>query len=175
MKRILLPILTIGVLLLSACAAPSAPTTSPTTTTTTQTTTTTTTTTPPNEEEQTPSCLLELERSHWGRGIGYLNIGGITVSERVLLYIEGSARNIGSQTLTSVICVMKCWSGGTLVKSEEYVVGITVEEANFTQYYQVLPGNAFDFDIDTDDDPSVDNVTIEFKDSSGNIIPHIVK
>lgn len=169
-----MPILVIGILLLSACAAlsgpspasepapPLAPAPAPTPT-------------PQEESEPTPAYLLELERSHWGRGIGSISIGGTTVSERVFLFIEGSARNIGSETLTSVICIMKCWRGDTLVKSEEHVIGTTIEEVDFVQYDQIPPGASFDFDIDTADDPAIDNVTVEFRDSSENKIPHTAR
>jgi len=54
---------------------------------------------------------------------------------------------------------MKCWNGANLIKTEEQVIGI------------VFVGDSFEFDIQTPDNPTVDNVTVEFKDSSGNIIP----
>jgi hypothetical protein len=130
--------------------------------------------------EQTPIKLLQLsgpvplERPIWDRGIGSISIGNETVSQNTFLFIMGSATNIGTETLNSVICIMKCWNGDNLVKIEEQVIGTVFEEANITIYDTISPGDSFEFDIQTPDDPTVDNVTVEFKDSSGNIIPQII-
>jgi len=51
---------------------------------------------------------------------------------------------------------MNCWSGNTNVKYEVYV-----------HRSPVLPGQVFSFDMETADDPTIDNVTIDFADSLG--------
>ncbi|HEX7364128.1 MAG TPA: hypothetical protein VF366_03065, partial [Dehalococcoidia bacterium] len=58
-----------------------------------------------------------------------------------------------------VICTMNCWSGSTIVKYEVYV-----------HRSSVLPGQVFSFNIETADDPTVDNVTVDFADSVGRDI-----
>ncbi len=102
---------------------------------------------------------LQLNSLEWGRkrefeGEGY----GEDVGRR-LIYLTGTAQNTTNATLRTVICTMHCWSGNRLVKSEVYV-------------YQapILPGYVFKFNIQTPDDPSVDNVTIEFADHLGRQI-----
>lgn len=87
----------------------------------------------------------EFEGEAYGEGFG-----------RKLIYLKGAAQNNSNATLRSVMCTMHCWSGSKLVKSEVYV-------------YQapILPGHVFKFEITTIDDPSVDNVTIEFADHLG--------
>jgi len=183
MKRILLLVLVIGILLLSACTVP-APTPTPTPVPSpapalTPTPTPTPTPSPAPEAEPPPTKLLQLsgpvplKHPIWDRGIGSISIGGETVSENTFLFIMGSATNVGTETLESVICVMKCWRGDTLVKVEEHVIGTVFEEADIIIYDKIQPRASFEFDIQTSDDPTVDNVTIEFKDSSGNIIPYI--
>ena len=125
-----------------------------------------------------PAYLLQLSgpvppsESLWGRDIGPISIDGTTIPEGVFLFIMGSATNIGSETLT-VLVVMKCWSGDTLVKTEEYVVGIILKEEGLVFYDYIEPGDSFEFNIQTVDDPTVDNVTVEFEDISGNEIPFI--
>ncbi|HIE16894.1 MAG TPA: hypothetical protein EYP71_01705 [Dehalococcoidia bacterium] len=102
--------------------------------------------------------VLVLEWVEWGRRTegGVVPGFGITVAENTYLFIKGSVRNNSRATLRGVICTMNCWSGDTLTKSEVYV-----------HHSPVLPGQVFDFNMETADDPSVDKVTIEFADSSG--------
>ena len=102
--------------------------------------------------------VLVLEWVEWGRRTegGVMPGFGITVAEKTYLFIKGSVRNNSRATLRGVICTMNCWSGDTLTKSEVYV-----------HHSPVLPGQVFDFNMETADDPSVDKVTIEFADSSG--------
>jgi|GEM_PF-966421 hypothetical protein len=106
---------------------------------------------------------LELQSLEWGRekefekmfeGQGYSELPGKT-----FIYVKGSAQNTSKATLYTVICTMHCWSGNKLVKSEVYV-----------QQARLLPGHVFNFYIKTTDDPSVDNVTIEFADPQGRQI-----
>lgn len=103
---------------------------------------------------------LELQQLEWGRKgefegqEGYSELPG-----RKFIYIKGSAQNISNATLRTVICTMHCWSGNKLVKSEVYV-----------HQAPILPGYVFNFEIKTLDDPSVDNVTIEFADHLGRQI-----
>jgi hypothetical protein len=99
--------------------------------------------------------LLSLE---WGRRTDTADIGmGSTpVEGKKYLYIKGSLQNKSQATLRATICTMNCWSGSTIVKYEVYV-------------YRgpALPGQVFSFNIETADDPTVDNVTIDFADSVG--------
>jgi hypothetical protein len=102
--------------------------------------------------------LLSLE---WGRRTDTtsLGMGDTPVEGKKYLYIKGTLQNKSQATLRAVICTMNCWSGGTIVKYELYV-------------YRgpALPGQVFPFDIQTADDPTVDNVTIDFADSMGKDI-----
>ena len=84
--------------------------------------------------------------------------------ETSVLFVTGTVRNASRASVRGMACVMQCWSGDALVKSEVRVYPS-----------HILPGYHFDFDIDTADDPAVDNVTIEFTDSLGHEISLIVK
>jgi len=103
--------------------------------------------------------VLELLWSEWGR-----RVDETIYSQTTSLFIRGSVRNAGHSTIRSMACVMQCWSGDTLVKFE-------VDMHHGT----MMPGHHYDFDIETADDPAVDNVTIEFTDSQGQEITLIVK
>jgi len=101
--------------------------------------------------------LLSLE---WGRRTDTSVMGmGVTVEGPKYLYIKGTLQNKSLATLRAIICTMNCWSGSTIVKYEVYV-------------YRgpSLPGQVFSFDIETADDPTVDNVTVDFADSVGRDI-----
>jgi PKD repeat protein len=102
--------------------------------------------------------LLSLE---WGRRTegASVGVGGTPIGGREYLFIKGTLRNGSQAVLRAVICTMNCWNGDTLVKYEVYV-------------YQgpALPGQFFNFDIQTADDPTVNNVTIDFADSQGRDI-----
>ena len=102
---------------------------------------------------------LQLHSLEWGRKWEFKGEGYDEGFGRRLIYLTGTAQNMSNATLRTVICTMHCWSGNKLVKSELYV-------------YQapILPGYIFKFDIQTLDDPSVDNVTIEFADHLGRQI-----
>ena len=104
---------------------------------------------------------MELQSLEWGRrseGIDY-GFGVKPAEEKKYLFIKGSLQNNSHATLRAVICTMNCWNGNTLVKYEVYV-------------YRgpALPGQVFDFNIETADDPTVNNVTIDFADSLGKEI-----
>ena len=109
---------------------------------------------------------LELQLLEWGRRTEGMDYGfGVSPTERKkYLFIKGTVRNNSRASLRAVICTMNCWSGKTLVKYEVYV-----------HHSPVLPGQVFNFDIQTADDPTVDNVTIEFADSLGKEIEVIKK
>ena len=104
---------------------------------------------------------LELQSLEWGRRTGnaYIGTGVSPLEEKKYLFIKGTLRNKSQATLRGVICTMNCWSGDTLVKYEVYVY-----------HGPALPGHVFDFDIQTADDPTVSNVTIDFADSLGREI-----
>jgi PKD repeat protein len=109
---------------------------------------------------------LELQSLKWGRrseGIDY-GFGVKPAEEKKYLFIKGSLQNKSQATLRAVICTMNCWNGNTLVKYEVYVY-----RGN------ALPGHVFNFDIQTADDPTVNNVTIDFADSLGKEIKVIKK
>jgi hypothetical protein len=109
-------------------------------------------------QEKSPYSL-ELQSLEWGRRTESAGYGSSVFSEKQYLFIKGTAQNKSQATLRAVICTMNCWSGDTLVKYEIYVY-----------HGPALPGIAFSFDIQTADDPSVDNVTIDFADSLGREI-----
>jgi len=100
---------------------------------------------------------LELQSLEWGRRTGGSSL--IPIEEIKYLFIKGSLRNTSRGSLRGVICTMNCWSGNTLVKYEIYV-----------HRSPTLPGQVFNLDIQTDDDPTVDNVTVDFADSLGREI-----
>jgi hypothetical protein len=101
---------------------------------------------------------LELESLEWGRRTEVSN-SPIPVEGIKYLFVKGSLRNTSRGSLKGVICTMNCWSGNTLVKYEIYV-----------HRSPTLPGQVFSFDIQTDDDSTVDNVTVDFADSLGREI-----
>jgi hypothetical protein len=100
---------------------------------------------------------LELQSLEWGRRSDSIGLG--IISEEEHLFIKGSLRNTSRGSLRGVICTMNCWNGGTLVK---YVI--------YVHHTPTLPGQVFNLDIQTDDDPTVDNVTVDFADSLGREI-----
>jgi hypothetical protein len=101
---------------------------------------------------------LELQSLEWGRR-GDISVGSVVIPGVQYLFVKGTMRNTSRGSLKGVICTMNCWSGDTLVKYEIYV-----------HRSPTLPGQYFDFDIQTDDDPTVDNVTVDFADSLGREI-----
>jgi PKD repeat protein len=107
---------------------------------------------------------LELRWCEWGRKtVGSAITLGPQV-EKKYLFIKGSVCNSSRSTLRGVACTMNCWSGTNFVKFEVYV-----------HPSPLLPGQYLDFDIQTADDPTVDNVTIEFTDILGRQIEVIKK
>ena len=75
------------------------------------------------------------------------------------LFIKGTLQNKSQATLRAVICTMNCWNNDTIVKYEVYVY-----------HGPALPGQVFNFDIQTADDPTVNNVTVDFADAQGREI-----
>ncbi|MFC2050512.1 fibronectin type III domain-containing protein [Chloroflexota bacterium] len=110
------------------------------------------------------SYSLELLSLEWGRRAEETYGLGEPIAGSEHLFIKGSLRNTSNATLRAVLCTMKCWNGDTLVKYEVYVY-----------HGPALPGYVFDFDIQTADDPTVDNVTVDFADSEGREIKAIEK
>ncbi len=104
---------------------------------------------------------LALLSEEWGRETETSDIGmsGTTVEGKTYLYIKGQLQNKSLATIHAVIMTMNCWSGSNIVKYEVYV-------------YRgpSLPGQIFSFEIKTADDPTVDNVTIDFADEVGRPI-----
>lgn len=102
--------------------------------------------------------LLSLE---WGRRTENLALGwgDEPIEGKKYLYIKGTLQNRSQSSLRAVICTMNCWSGSTIVKYQVFV-----------HRSSVLPGQVFSFNIETDNDPTVDNVTIDFADSMGRDI-----
>jgi hypothetical protein len=111
-------------------------------------------------QEKSPYSLA-LVSSEWGRRTDTddIGIGGPPVESKQYLYAKVSLQNRSQATLRAVICTMNCWSGSTIVKYEVYV-------------YRgpALPGQVFSVNIETADDPTVDNVTVDFADSVGRDI-----
>jgi len=112
-------------------------------------------------QEKSPYSM-ELLSVEWGRrteGNVDPSFGMSPTAVKKYLFIKGELQNKSQATLRAVICTMNCWNGDTLVKFEVYV-------------YRgpALPGHVFSFDIQTADDPSVNNVTIDFADASGKEI-----
>jgi len=109
---------------------------------------------------------MELQSLEWGRRSESTDPGlGVKPTEgKKYLFIKGSLQNNSHATLRAVICTMNCWNGNTLVKYEVYV-------------YRgpALPGQVFNFNIETADDPTVNNVTVDFADSLGKEIEVIKK
>jgi PKD repeat protein len=112
-------------------------------------------------QEKSPYSL-ELQSLEWGRRTA--GTSSIPVQGTKYLFVKCTLQNKSQATLRAVICTMNCWSGDTLVKYEVYVYrGVA------------LPGYVFSFDIQTADDPTVDNVTVDFADSLGREIEVIKK
>jgi hypothetical protein len=111
--------------------------------------------------QQKSDYSLELLSEEWGRETETSDIGmsGTTVEGKTYLYVKGQLQNKSRATLHAVIITMNCWSGNTIVKYEVYV-------------YRgpSLPGQVFPFKVQTADDPTVDNVTVDFADSVGRPI-----
>jgi hypothetical protein len=111
-------------------------------------------------QEKSPYSLALLS-SEWGRRADNTDTGMGTppVETKKYLYVKVSLQNKSRATLRAIICTMNCWSGNTIVKYEVYV-------------YRgpALPGQVFSINIETADDPTVDNVTIDFADSVGRDI-----
>ncbi len=107
--------------------------------------------------------LLSVE---WGRRTDTtsLGMGDTPIEGKKYLYIKGTLQNRSQASLKAVICTMNCWSGGTIVKYEVYV-----------NRSPVLPGQVFPFYIQTADDPTVNNVTVDFADSMGRDITVITQ
>ena len=107
--------------------------------------------------------VLELEEALWGSGVSVYCGKGFHETERTFRFVEGSAKNVGSESLTSVICIGECWSGEYLAGRGEDIVDTIVE-----------PGDSFDFyiEIDIQDDLPTYNCTIEFRDGSGERLYH---
>jgi PKD repeat protein len=111
-------------------------------------------------QEKSPYSL-ELQSLEWGRlteGTAY-ELGVAPTEVRNYLFAKGTLQNRSQATLRAVICTMNCWNGNTIVKYEVYV-----------HKSPVLPGQTFTFNIKTVDDPTVNNVTVEFADSMGRDI-----
>ncbi len=104
---------------------------------------------------------LELQSLEWGRRTESWSQGSnvLPIEGKKYLFIKGTVRNTSRGSLRGVICTMNCWSGKTLVKYEVFVYRSPA-----------LPGNVFNFDIQTADDQKVDTVTIDFADSLGKEI-----
>jgi len=113
-------------------------------------------------QEKSPYSL-ELLSLEWGRRTtgGSVDDGwGVSQTEgEKYLFIECKLQNKSHATLRTIICTMNCWNGTDLVKYEIYV-----------HRAPVLPGNTFTFEIQTADDPTVNNVTIDFADELGREI-----
>lgn len=111
-------------------------------------------------QEKSPYSLV-LISEEWGRtSDGSESIlGAAPVASKKYLYITGTLQNKSQATLRAVIITMNCWSGSTIIKYEIYV-------------YRgpALPGQVFSFNIQTADDPTVDNVTADFADAMGRNI-----
>src|SRR4030043_78747 len=113
-------------------------------------------------QEKSPYSL-ELISLEWGRrtttGSADPGLGTIPVEERFYLFIKCKLQNKSQATLRAIICTMNCWNGNNLVKYEVYV-----------HRAPNLPGQIFTFEIQTADDPTVNNVTIDFADGLGKEI-----
>ena len=110
------------------------------------------------------SYSLELLSLEWGRKSQETYGLGEPTPGSEYLFIKGKLRNTNNATLRAVLCTMNCWNGDTLVKFEVYVY-----------HGPALPGYVFDFNIQTPDDPTVDNVTVDFADAQGREIKVIEK
>jgi len=111
-------------------------------------------------QEKSPYSLA-LQSLEWGRRTENLALGwgDEPIEGKKYLYIKGTLQNRSQSSLRAIICTMNCWSGSTIVKYQVFV-----------HRSSVLPGQVFSFNIETDNDPTVDNVTIDFADSMGRDI-----
>jgi hypothetical protein len=100
--------------------------------------------------------LVSLEWGRRGEENAMPDLGTSPVDERKYLFIKCALKNKSQATLRAIICTMNCWSGNNLAKYEVYV-----------HHSPSLPGQIFTIEIETADDPTVDNVTIDFADSLG--------
>jgi len=111
-------------------------------------------------QEKSPYSLA-LISEEWGRTSDSSEaiLGAPPVASKKYLYINGTLQNKSQATLRAVIITMNCWSGSTIVKYEIYV-------------YRgpALPGQVFSYNVQTADDPTVDNVTADYADSLGREI-----
>ena len=114
-------------------------------------------------QEKSPYSL-KLQSLEWGRRTENVDLGLGPVTEEKHLFIKGALQNNSRGSLRGIICTMNCWNDNTLVKYAVYVY-----------HGPALPGQVFNFDIQTTDDPTVNNVTIEFSDSLGREIEVIKK
>jgi hypothetical protein len=112
-------------------------------------------------QEKSPYSL-ELQSLEWGRRTA--GTSSIPIHGTEYLFVKATLQNRSHATLRAVICTMNCWNGDTLVKYEVYVYRGTA-----------LPGFVFSLDIQTADDPTVDNVTLDLADSLGREIEVIKK
>ena len=104
---------------------------------------------------------IELQGTEWARKTETFDIGAGKTIENKFLFIKGTVRNTSRLTLRGLICTMNCWNGKNLVKFETSVYASPI-----------LSGNSYNFNIQTTDDPTIDNVTVEFADPLGKpLIP----
>ena len=111
-------------------------------------------------QEKSPYSM-ELISLEWGRRTEGTSFGSVVIpiEGKKYLFIKGTLQNRSHATLRAVICTMNCWNDDTLVKYEVYVY-----------HGPALPGQVFNFDIQTADDPTVNNVTVDFADAQGRDI-----
>jgi hypothetical protein len=111
-------------------------------------------------QEKSPYSM-ELISLEWGRRTEGTSFGSVVIpiEGKKYLFIKGTLQNRSQAILRAVICTMNCWNDDTLVKYEVYVY-----------HGPALPGQVFNFDIQTADDPTVNNVTVDFADAQGRDI-----
>ena len=111
-------------------------------------------------QEKSPYSM-ELISLEWGRRTEGMSFGSVVIpiEGKKYLFIKGTLQNRSQAILRAVICTMNCWNDDTLVKYEVYVY-----------HGPALPGQVFNFDIQTADDPTVNNVTVDFADAQGRDI-----
>ncbi len=113
-------------------------------------------------QEKSPYSL-ELISLEWGReateGSANFGLGTSQVEEKKYLFIKCKLQNKSQATLRAIICTMNCWNGNNLAKYEIYV-----------HHGPALPGQVLTLKIQTADDPTVTNVTIDFADALGREI-----
>lgn len=108
--------------------------------------------------------LISLEWERKSEGGEMPDLGTNPVDERKSLFVKCTLQNKSQATLRAIICTMNCWSGNNLAKYEVYV-----------HRAPNLPGQIFTIEIKTADDPTVDNVTVDFADSMGRTIDVITE